>query len=286
MELSRNRAKRVVCLLALATMCALSVVLPTTAAADGDPLHWMKPPPDISTEGHRIDSLFYTVTIMLVVLFLILCFLLFWPMVAHRTASKHQVDHHHDGSHTKDLMVAATISAVIFFGVDGTLLVNSFQDLRDAFWNFKEDGQTMRVQIMPQQWAWNVRYAGQDAQFGTADDVVALNELHVPVDRHVLIQLKSKDVLHSFFLPNARTKQDAIPGRVTRYTFQATKTGTYEIVCAEMCGLNHYKMKGTMVVHTQQEFDAWMAEAARYAVASHDPDDVDAHWGWQWEAKN
>jgi cytochrome c oxidase subunit 2 len=263
------------------------IALPALALADGtgarDPFHWMKPAPDISLDGHRVDSLFYTVTIMLAVLFLILCFLLFWPMLAHRTGSRHQVNYHHQGGHVRDLLIAAAISAAIFFVVDGTLLVHSYYDLKQAFWNFTDGSEVFRVEIMPQQWAWNIRYAGADGQFNTGDDIITLNDLHLPVGRRVLVQLKAKDVIHSFFLPNVRTKQDANPGRVTRYTFTPVKTGSYEIVCAEMCGLEHYKMRGTMTIEAQEDFERWYAEAARFAVASFDPTDAEALWGWEWE---
>jgi cytochrome c oxidase subunit 2 len=251
-------------------------------AALAGPLDWSKPPVDISADGHRIDSLFYTVTWMLLVLFLILTAVLVISMVAHRSNSKHHV-HYHIGEAPRDLMIATTISAVIFFGVDGTLLVNSYQDIKQAFWNYPADSPELtRVQIMPQQWAWRFRLPGDDNEFNTQDDIVTTNDLRVPAGKRVLAQLQSRDVIHSFFLPNVRQKQDANPGAVTKMTFQPNTPGTYEVVCAEMCGLAHYKMRAEMTVMEPAEYAVWHAEASRWAMASFDAEDADAQWGWTW----
>jgi cytochrome c oxidase subunit 2 len=79
------------------------------------------------------------------------------------------------------------------------------------------------------------------------------------VDEDVLVQLKSMDVLHSFFLPNLRIKQDAVPGMKIPVWFKGTETGSWDIVCAELCGWGHYKMKGRITFVTRPEFDAWLA---------------------------
>ncbi|NJL28047.1 MAG: hypothetical protein HC897_09165 [Thermoanaerobaculia bacterium] len=106
----------------------------------------------------------------------------------------------------------------------------------------------------------------------SADDVTTINQLHLPVGKPVLIHLSTKDVLHSFYLPEMRVKQDAVPGIVVRVWFEPTVTTTdmrtqkgndkfgYEIGCAQLCGLGHYRMKGFLTVHAQDEFDSWMAE--------------------------
>jgi cytochrome c oxidase subunit 2 len=85
-----------------------------------------------------------------------------------------------------------------------------------------------------------------------------VNDLHLPVDEDVLVQLKSMDVLHSFFLPNLRVKQDAVPGMKIPVWFKAKETGEYDLVCAELCGWGHYKMKGRVTFVTRPEFDAWL----------------------------
>lgn len=84
------------------------------------------------------------------------------------------------------------------------------------------------------------------------------NELHVPVNKVVHIILKSRDVIHSFFMPHLRLKQDAVPGREIIAWFEATKPGRYEAACAELCGFGHYTMRGVVYVDTPQQYQEWV----------------------------
>jgi len=118
----------------------------------------------------------------------------------------------------------------------------------------------LRVQVTGKQFNWEILYPGPDGQFGTADDLQMDNELHVPVNRVVRVVLKSKDVIHSFFLPNLRLKQDAVPGRTIEAWFEATKPGKYELPCAELCGFGHSGMKGLLIVHPADEYEKWVRE--------------------------
>ena len=136
------------------------------------------------------------------------------------------------------------------------------------------------IEVTAQQFMWNVRYPGPDGVFGpteprliddtvnplgldrraaaSQDDIVTLNEIVVPIDRAVRIRLRSKDVIHSFFLPHFRVKQDAVPGMTPEVVFVPTRAGTFEIACAELCGLAHYRMQGTFTVVSEPEFDGWL----------------------------
>lgn len=120
----------------------------------------------------------------------------------------------------------------------------------------------VEVEITAEQFAWNIRYAGADGQFDTADDVATINQLHLPVRDVVLVHLKSKDVLHSFFVPQFRIKQDAVPGITGRLWVSAVKSGNYEIACAELCGLGHYRMRGFVTIEEPAAFQAWLAQNA------------------------
>ncbi|MBI4467822.1 MAG: hypothetical protein HY650_00710 [Acidobacteria bacterium] len=91
-----------------------------------------------------------------------------------------------------------------------------------------------------------------------------MNEICVPVGRPVRIRLRSKDTLHSFFLPNFRVKQDAVPGMTIQLGFVPTVRGEYEIACAELCGLGHYSMRGLLHVVTEAEFNKWLSEQSTY----------------------
>jgi cytochrome c oxidase subunit 2 len=146
---------------------------------------------------------------------------------------------------------------------------------------FPADKNAILVHAVGQQFNWSFHLPGPDGTFGrrsldlesTAnplgldpsdpagkDDLYAVGELHVPVDRNVIIDLSSKDVIHDFDLPAMRIAQDAIPGQLIPFWFKPIKTGSYEIVCAQLCGLGHYSMKGMLVVDTPADYQAWLKE--------------------------
>ena len=118
----------------------------------------------------------------------------------------------------------------------------------------------LNVEITAEQFAWNIRYPGADGLLGTADDVTTINQLHLPVHQTVLFHIKSKDVIHSFFVPQFRMKQDAVPGLTSRMWVSATKPGKFEIACAELCGLGHYRMRGFLIIEPREAVDAWIAK--------------------------
>lgn len=118
------------------------------------------------------------------------------------------------------------------------------------------------VRVTGRQFVWTFTYAGEDGILGTGDDFQTVNDMHVPRDRIVRFQLESVDVLHAFWVPVLRLKQDAVPGRSFAGWFEATADGTYEIACAELCGAAHTAMRATMTVEPPEIFDAWAATLA------------------------
>ncbi|MGH7962631.1 MAG: cytochrome c oxidase subunit II, partial [Candidatus Binatia bacterium] len=116
------------------------------------------------------------------------------------------------------------------------------------------------IQVTGKQFNWEILYPGPDKQFNTADDKQIDNDIHVPVGKPVRVILKSRDVIHSLFLPHLRFKQDAVPGREINAWFQANKPGKYEIPCAELCGFGHSGMKGWLYVLTDEEYQKWASE--------------------------
>jgi cytochrome c oxidase subunit 2 len=116
------------------------------------------------------------------------------------------------------------------------------------------------VRVTGQQFNWAMTYPGPDGEFDTEDDLLLDNELHVPVNEVVLLELRSDDVLHSFFVPVLRLKQDVVPGRTIPAWFEATKPGRYEIACAELCGYGHYTMRGFLIVYTEDEYEQWVQD--------------------------
>ncbi|MBM3778043.1 MAG: hypothetical protein FJW23_07350 [Acidimicrobiia bacterium] len=146
---------------------------------------------------------------------------------------------------------------------------------------FPAEPQSTVVRVVAEQFAWNVHYPGPDGVFGRTDirlvntdnplgldrseaaakdDLFTINEFNMPVDKPVIVHLTSKDVIHSFGLPQMRVKQDAVPGLVHSVWFTPTMTGDWEIACSQLCGLGHYRMRGFYTVQSQADFNAWVQE--------------------------
>lgn len=115
------------------------------------------------------------------------------------------------------------------------------------------------AEITGRQFQWVMRYPGPDGKLNTRDDLFTVNDLHFVKNRTALIYLKSSDVIHSFFLPQMRIKQDAVPGLTIPVWFDADTAGKYDLACAELCGWGHYKMRANVTVHeTDEEFQKWL----------------------------
>lgn len=140
------------------------------------------------------------------------------------------------------------------------------------------------IRVVAEQFAWNVHYPGADGVFGDTslslvsptnplglnrnsaagrDDIVEQNLMHLPIGRAVLIELSSKDVIHSFGVPAMRVKQDAVPGLMTPVWFVPTRLGDFEIACSQLCGLAHYRMRGIITVESAAAFQKFLADEAR-----------------------
>ena len=142
-------------------------------------------------------------------------------------------------------------------------------------------------EVVGQQWLWSFRLPGKDGRLGTAetanvspdnplglnpddpygqDDVIIQgDDLHLPVGKPLKVLLRSVDVLHDFYVPQFRAKMDMVPGMVTYFWFTPTRTGTYEILCFELCGLGHPEMRGVVVVDEQSDYQAWLDSQATFA---------------------
>ena len=117
----------------------------------------------------------------------------------------------------------------------------------------------MQMRVTGRQFMWLFTYPGPDNQLGTEDDILVTDEMHVPHDQVIHLQLEATDVLHSFFVPAFRLKQDVVPGRSIPAWFNATTDGTYEIDCSQLCGTSHGVMRGKIVVESREKFETWIA---------------------------
>lgn len=176
------------------------------------------------------------------------------------------------------LLLTLSLALLVFLALDLNLAYQDHKVWQKMFAEPPNSADAVRVEIMPEQFAWNVRYAGADSLFGTDDDIITMNELHVPVNRSVIVQLTSKDVIHSFFLPNLRIKQDAIPGMVTSIYFYPNQVGQFNMACAQHCGLGHYRMKGAFVIEEEDAFNAWLGTQEKQA-------DNPSLWAWDWNTR-
>ena len=174
------------------------------------------------------------------------------------------------------------LSVITAVGVAGMLAPGLF--VWADFVSVPEEADT--VEIIAQQWQWSFRYPGEDGVLGIADTrfitpdnpfgidpddpsglddvLVDSQEMHLPLDRPVRLLLRSKDVLHNYAVPQFRVKMDMIPGSVTFLWLTPTRSGTFDILCEELCGIGHHIMRGTVVVEAQQDFDTWLAEQVTY----------------------
>lgn len=125
-----------------------------------------------------------------------------------------------------------------------------------------------QVRVVGQQWVWTFVHAGGDGKLDTPDDIVTSDDLHVEVGKTYHFLLESKDVLHSFSVPVFRLKQDAIPGRTITGWFKPTRTGSYDIQCAEICGIGHGVMNGRIHIESAAEHQAWLQQATPAAAAA------------------
>jgi cytochrome c oxidase subunit 2 len=246
----RGRSARVaLCALGAAAAPSLASALP----------FWLKLPENVSTYGGRIDGLFYLILWITGIIFIVVESVLLFFLFRYRHREGRPAHYTHGSNR---LEVIWTIVPAVICVVLALLSRRSWADIKQ---NMPKGA--MHVEITAEQFAWNIRYPGPDGNLNSADDVVTLNQLHFPVGRPLIVTLHSKDVIHSFFLPEFRVKQDAVPGMTTRIWFEATRTGHWEITCAELCGLGHYRMKGFVTVQTAEEFERWLAETAREAAS-------------------
>ncbi|MBI2081426.1 MAG: cytochrome c oxidase subunit II [candidate division NC10 bacterium] len=214
-------------------------------------LEWWLPP-NVSTYGEDIDFLFHLIYYITGVSFLLVAGAMVAFLVLYRHREGRRATYIH--GHTTLEIIWTIVPALI-------LVVLSF--LSQATWGSVKGHlppSQHRVRVTAKQFNWEMRYPGPGGQFGTADDLTLDNELHVPVDQVIRVSLTSRDVIHSFFLPNLRLKQDTLPGRQIEAWFEATKPGRYEIPCAELCGFGHSGMKGWLTVHTPEEYARWVKE--------------------------
>jgi cytochrome c oxidase subunit 2 len=258
-----------------------------------------------STQGPAIDNIISIVHWLMAVLFVGWGVFFIYTLIRFRASKNPKADYHGVKSHFSSYLeiVIAVIEVGLLFGFAFPIWASRINDV-------PKGPDTVQIRGVAQQFAWNIHYPGPDGVFGKSstdlvdeaenpigldrsdefakDDIFTVNQLHIPVNTPINISLSSKDVLHSFGLPEFRVKQDAVPGMEIPVWFEATMTTEeflettkgsaregkgFEIACAQLCGLGHYRMRGFLTVHNDEGYAAWLDEEAAYLEEEGDDHD-------------
>lgn len=216
-------------------------------------MSWLLPH-SVSTFGPEIDRIYYIILVITGIVFVGTEALLVWFLFRYR---------HREGREAA--YVHGSVKAEVIWTLTPFLIVVGIAFLSRSVWAEVRDpgripADAMNLWVTGRQFEWHIYYPGADGQLGTDDDLDLRNEFHIPVNRAVRVTLRSEDVIHSFFLPYFRVKQDALPGREIPVWFEATETGEFPLACAELCGLGHYRMGGKVVVQTESDYQQWLSQ--------------------------
>lgn len=222
--------------------------------------NWLLPP-GASTFTDDIDWLYTTILVITGIAFVLVEATLIVFLVRYRGRPGRRAAYTHGSLKAEYTWTTVTALVVAWLGLASAGGWRHIKNVSSA------PADAIRMGIHAKQFEWHITYPGVDGQLGNADDFTVRSQLHVPVNRAVVATLEAEDVIHSFFVPQFRVKQDAVPGMHIQVWFQPTQVGTYEIGCAELCGLGHYRMRGVVTVHTQADYDRWVATRATAVAA-------------------
>lgn len=224
-------------------------------------------PVNLSANTGSVDDLYYLILAITGLAFVLVEAGILWFVVRYRSREGHTATYTHGDDRLEILWTAVPALVVIFLGIYSGQLWADLK-MEDRF-----PGDAFVVDVAAQQFEWHFTYAGADGELGTSDDFSDRNRLNVPANRPVKVRLTADDVIHSFFVPELRVKQDAVPGRVTTAWFEVTEPGELEMGCAELCGLGHYRMRARVTVQEEEDFDEWYAERSAEAASDDAEDD-------------
>mgnify|MGYP001189856155 CR=1 FL=1 len=261
-------------------------------------------PINSASHGLMIDNMIGWVHWVMLALFVGWGIYLIIAVIKFSAKSNPQADYHGVQSHFSHYIEYGVLIIEAFLLIG--LSIPLYAQLKTTLPN---ETDVHHIRIIAQQFAWNIHYPGFDGKFGKtninlvdeesnpigldrsssfgADDIVSINQMHLPVNQQVMIHLSSKDVIHGFGIPEMRIKQDAIPGMTIPFFFTPTITsadflnkikGTlregmgYEIACAQLCGNSHYRMRGYVTVETESEYHTWLSQQAEYLEEGDDED--------------
>ncbi|NUT16601.1 MAG: cytochrome B, partial [Cupriavidus sp.] len=191
----------------------------------------------------------------------------------------HRASYHPENSRLELWLIGGTTLGVILLLAPGLFVYADYvRPPRDA----------MVMEVVGQQWSWAFRFPGKSGQLGASDArfvtganplgldpddprgldniVIVGPEVHLPLNKPVKVLLRSKDVLHDFYVPPFRARMNMVPGMVTSFWFSPTQAGRFDILCAQLCGVGHYNMRGTVVVEEPAAYEAWLTKQQTFAM--------------------
>lgn len=231
---------------------------------------WMTP---LASNWGEIDTTIDITLYITAVVFVAVNLFMAWAIFRYRFSSSRRAHYEPENKKLETWLTVITAVGVAAMLAPGLIVWADFVAV-------PEDAD--EVEVVGEQWQWSYRFPGEDGVLGEVDSrfvgpdnrfgmspndpagkddiLVSSNELHLPIDRNVKLLLRSKDVLHNFAVQEFRVKMDLVPGMVTYVWLKPTVTGTYDVLCMELCGIAHYTMRGKVVVDKQEDFDAWLAQ--------------------------
>jgi cytochrome c oxidase subunit 2 len=236
----------------------------TTSFVNVDPVRrWWFPGPSFSPLGAQIDDLFYLILVITSVTYIGVHVVLGYVLWQYGSGQRRRSTFSH-GSHTLEVVWSIVPAGVLLF--IALYQMDVWARYR-VISTFDPDAAAHPVaEVTARQFEWRIRYPAPGKTLAATPqpgDLYTVNDLHVPVGKPVVIKLRSEDVLHSFFLPHLRVKQDAVPGLVIPVWFQADKAQVYDLVCAELCGWGHYKMRGQVTAERDEDFRKYLDELSK-----------------------
>lgn len=224
----------------------------------GGPTHGWLLPNCITENGDKTDHLWWFIFWIVMVTFVGTEVALCWFMWKYRAQPGRKAYYTH-GSHK--LEIIWTIIPAIILAIIAMIQMGTWLDIKDPkrMPDPEVDPDVYEVHVLARQFNWNFRYPGADGKFGTKDDFV-YDKLVAPANRPVLLRMRSMDVIHSLYLPHMRLKQDVVPGLTIKSWFNARETGKFPIVCAELCGVQHYTMRSDCELYDEVELKAKLAK--------------------------
>ena len=230
-----------------------------------------------SNWGYIDDTIVITfwitgVVFIAVILFMAYCVYRFGYKAGHRS------EYRPENKNLEWWLTGLTTLGVAGMLTPGLIVWNDFVSVPDG---------ASEIEVVGQQWQWTYRFPGKDGKLGTSniknissdnpfgvnpkdpngkDDVlVEDSELHIPMGKPIKVLLRSIDVLHDFYVPEFRAKMDMVPGAITYFWFTPIRTGTFDILCFELCGVGHHAMRGQVVVESESAFNTWLGEQETFA---------------------